>query len=229
MVKKKTDIDSQQAKKSKQSIPEADKKSESQKNIANFSVLSNKLLITIFLIIEILIIVLMYPNYKVTRNTNLARKYAKEGKFELSKKHYLILKGIYNDSETINFELGNVYFSSKDYKKALECYLIVFDAQKEPSSEILRLIGLCYVNLGQKEQALDYFKNTLEKSPNDSDANFYVGENLIQQKNYLDAAKCFQRIPHPENYGEKMKNYWREIEKNVLGELAEDVKIERTN
>lgn len=192
-------------------------------NHSHFSFFSTKVLIIIFIIIEIAIIVFMYPDYRITKNHTLARKYAQTGEFEKSKKHYLVLKNIYPESETINFELGNVLLAMKDYAGALECYGIVLSIQKDPSAALLKQVGLCYVNTGYKEEALRFFEGAVKKNPNDPDANFYLGESKILNKEYTEAAKYFQRIPNPEAYGEKLTDYWKEIEKAVLGDLATEV------
>ena len=149
-------------------------------------------------------------------------KYSEKGEWEKAKQHYLIIKGIYPESETINYELGNVYMNLKDYQNALACFKIAEGHQKKPSTDLLKNIGLCYINTGNRSEALLYFKNTLEKSPNDPDANFYLGEDMVKNKKYDEAAKYFQRIPTPESFGQKLADYWKEIEAAVLGELAKE-------
>ncbi len=186
----------------------------------HFTLFSNKILIVIFVVIEISIIALMYPSYRLSKNHTLARNFSEKGDFQNAKKHYLLLKGIYPQSETINLELGNVYFNLNDYSSALDCYNIVLEHQNTPSGFLLKNIGICYNKLGKTQEALNYFGKALESNSNDPEANFYYGEHLLNQKKYAEAAKYFERIPSPERFGDKLAGYWREIEKAILGDLA---------
>lgn len=190
---------------------------------SHFSLFSNKMLITVFLIVEIVIILLLYPDYKVQRAHMLAKQYAANNEYAKSKQQYMILKGIYPLSLSINLECGYVLYSLKEYNEALNCFTIVMDNTKgDIAGDLYKMIGMCHINLNNKQQALLFFEKAIQKLPNDQDANFYLGEELLRQKKYAEAAKFFQRIPNPQAFGKSLENYWVEIEKAILGDLADN-------
>ena len=103
---------------------------------------------------------------------NLARVY-------MQKKRFNDALDCLKEAITINpknddcfFYLGVVYDKTKEYEKAIENYkqAVLLSTYSEDISMYLNNIGLCYYKINDYENALHYFKLSLEKDKNNDDA-----------------------------------------------------------
>ncbi len=173
-------------------------------------------LIAIFAVLELGLIVIMYPSYRVEYHTRAARAAVKKGNYQKARRHYeWIVKNIAPKAETPNRELGTTYMQLEMYEQAIQCFERVLQAL--PRLEwINSAIGVCYIKLGRPEEALLYFERELAINPLDPHANFYVGQELFNQEKYLEASKHFQRLAYTGLFKKELEQYWSEIEEKVL-------------
>lgn len=66
-------------------------------------------------------------------------------------------------SDAFGFQIGNVYFYSGDYAKALDYYLKAYHSGKSPNRVILGTIGESYYHLGNLDSALFYISKSYQK------------------------------------------------------------------
>ncbi len=173
-------------------------------------------LIAIFAVLELGLIVLMYPTYRIQYHTETARTAVEKGNYEKARRHYeWLVRKIAPRAPTPNRELGTTYMRLEMYEEAIECFDRV--RQALPGLEwINSAIGVCYVKLGRPEEALPYFERELTINQLDAQANFYVGQALFNQEKYLEASKHFQRLAHTGLFKKELEQYWSEIEDKVL-------------
>jgi len=173
-------------------------------------------LIAIFAVLELGLIVLMYPSYRIQHNTQTARAAFKKGDYQKARRHYeWIVKNIAPKAPTPNRELGITYMRLEMYEQAIECFERVLQAL--PRLEwINSAIGGCYVKLGRPEEALPYFEQELTINQLDAQANFYVGQALFNQEKYVEASKHFQRLVYTGLFRKELEQYWSEIEEKAL-------------
>lgn len=77
------------------------------------------------------------------------------------------------------FIAGRIYFMDNDFEQAKMFLVKAFELEKMP--EVQNLLGLCYFNLGNFEQAKTIFANMLEKAP--------LNVNVL-----LNLAKCCEKL-----------------------------------
>lgn len=68
--------------------------------------------------------------------------------------------------------LGNVYLGKREYKKALTEFLEILEINPSIQSnreKILKNIGVCYENLGDKKRAVYYYEQALSLNPQDQE------------------------------------------------------------
>lgn len=173
-------------------------------------------LIAIFAVLELGLIVLMYPTYRIQYHTKTARTAFKKGDYQKARRHYeWLVRKIAPKAPTPNRELGITYMQLEMYEQAIECFDRVLQAL--PRMEwINSAIGECYVKLGRPEEALPYFEQELTINQLDAQANFYVGQALFNQEKYLEASKHFQSLAHTGLFKKELEQYWSEIEEKVL-------------
>ena len=84
-----------------------------------------------------------------------------------------------NDQPFLLFIAGKIRFLLKDYEEAKRFLIKSYEGDKTNDCE--NLLGLCYFELGNYEQANSIFKNLLEKSP--------MNINIL-----LNSAKCYAKL-----------------------------------
>lgn len=173
-------------------------------------------LIAIFAVLEIGLVVLMYPSYSIEDHTRAARVAVVKGDYEKARRDYeWLVRKVAPKAPTPNRELGTTYMRLGMYEKAIECFERVREAL--PQLEwINSAIGQCYIKLGKPAEALVYFERELKLNRLDPHANFYIGQSLFKEGKYIEAAQHFQRIAYTGLFKEELAKYWKEIEEKVL-------------
>ncbi len=207
------------ARQERKSIRTQDKRPQADEKTSSKEMLSPLTLVIIFLVIEVFIILLMKDDYIISYHTSHAREAAKEKNYDKALKHYAKLIKIAPDSATVNLEVANTYFEKGNYDNAITFYQRLLDLDlKEPIEGVHAKLGLCFLEKNNREKALAHFRNELEINTRDPFANFYLGEEYLKRGNYARAAQHFQVVAHDRRFTEKIREYWQEIEREVLAQ-----------
>ncbi len=176
-----------------------------------------KRLIIFFAALEILIIALMYPTFHGRWHMNHAKWAAKKRGFKTAYKHYRWLEKHTPapKSATFNLEMGNVCMALKQYNEAIG-YLGKAVVLTKGQKGINSLLGRAYLSAGNVSEARRCFLKELETNPTDPPANFRLGELAFKEKKYTEATAYFSRVAFLPGYRNKIKPYWKTIEKEVL-------------
>jgi tetratricopeptide (TPR) repeat protein len=105
-----------------------------------------------------------------------------------------------SESAFLLFIAGRIYYLSKDYETAKMYLVKAFELEQLP--EVQNLLGLCYFELGNYEQAKSIFENMLEKMP--------MNVNLL-----LNVAKSYEKLGKTDEalaYAEKITDTFPECE-----------------
>ena len=71
-----------------------------------------------------------------------------------------------NKDRDLPFELGRIFYKTKDYNKAIEFYQCSAKTNISSLDVIYFNIGVCYKDIGLKESAITYAEKSLEVNPN---------------------------------------------------------------
>jgi len=103
---------------------------------------------------------------------------------------------LYNTPAVPLYNAGWVYYSQKDYTKALDSYRRAL--QREPSTvlrpQIEKNIGLIYFEQNDFPNAIRHFKQSVEINPNIFDAHFFLGESYLKTGDKANARKAFETV-----------------------------------
>ncbi|GBG94863.1 hypothetical protein LFYK43_13220 [Ligilactobacillus salitolerans] len=121
--------------------------------------------------------------------------YQTQGLFEVSENKLLTALHLAPDEEVIQFALAELYFSIKEYRKALGYYL---DLIKQGISSYSRVnlvarLGVCYAEISKFEQALGYLEQIHEEDL-DPDARFQLAVTQYELQHDDDALHNFNSL-----------------------------------
>ena len=105
-----------------------------------------------------------------------------------------------SDSAFLLFIAGRIFHLAGDYETAKMYLVKAYEHEKLP--EVQNLLGLCYFELGNYEQARAIFENMLEKVP--------MNVNVL-----LNLAKCYEKLSNTDKaleYAEKIVETFPECE-----------------
>ena len=111
---------------------------------------------------------------------NLANQFQVNGMFKEALNTYtLIVKNRnYPNSGRLRVNMGNIYFSQKNYPLCIKMYRMALDTipsvNKDMRIKIIKNIGHAFVRLGEYQDAIDSYENIMESEPD-----FQTGFNLI--------------------------------------------------
>ncbi len=89
-------------------------------------------------------------------------------------------------------EIGNDYYNSGEYQKAIEAYNEYL--KMEPSDEIILYNrGRAYEELGNYDKALEDYKKVLKIDPKNEAAHLSYGKYYFREKDYKNAAYQFEK------------------------------------
>ena len=99
------------------------------------------------------------------------------------------LKEISHSVNNQKYAKASEYFNNKEYQKALDIY-----AQIEPdSAEKALAMAACYKSMDNIEKALEYYKQALTFTPNNSDIAYYIGVLYAEKENWTSAKIYLQK------------------------------------
>lgn len=104
---------------------------------------------------------------------------------------------------SINFELGNIYYKDKKYKKALDAYskLNSTKLNADQRSEYYYKKGYCQMKQSQFSQALASYRKVMSsKSSYSKPANYYFAHIQYQKGNYDEALSSFEAIENDRKF-----------------------------
>lgn len=98
------------------------------------------------------------------------------------------------DDLDATLQLANLNYDVRNFGRAKELYLHYLE-KRPKSPDVTSDLGICFRELGDYKQALDYFHRTQEMSPNHWESRF--NEVVVQAfdlKNYAAAEKALQKL-----------------------------------
>lgn len=93
---------------------------------------------------------------------------------------------------TLTKEFGDVYFCSKNYKKALGIYDSLLNTGYTYDVALQR--GKVYYAMGDSINAVKEFKDIVNREPNDFEANLYLGDSYIKTEEYSEAEEIYDSL-----------------------------------
>lgn len=121
--------------------------------------------------------------------------YQTQGLFEVSEQKLLTASQLAPDEEVIQFALAELYFSIKEYRKALNYYLdlIKQGIQSYSRVNIVGRLGVCYAEIGKFEQALGYLEQIHEEDL-EPDTRFQLAVTQYELHHEDDALRNFNKL-----------------------------------
>ena len=121
--------------------------------------------------------------------------YQTQGLFEVSEQKLLTAAKLAPDEEVIQFALAELYFSIKEFRKALGYYLSLIKQGLQNYSQVnlVGRLGVCYAEIGKFEQALGYLEQ-IHKEDLEPDLIFQLAVTQFQLKHEENALKNFVHL-----------------------------------
>jgi tetratricopeptide (TPR) repeat protein len=120
------------------------------------------------------------------------------------------LKEIVENIAAVKFDDASNYYNNGDYQKALLAYQSI----KPVSSDSLNGIALCYKALDNNTQAIEYYKKSLEISPN-SDVAYYIGVIYSEQEDWNNSKNYLKKSLTINPNNEKAKDLYQTVIEQV--------------
>ncbi|MHA8137919.1 tetratricopeptide repeat protein [Lactobacillaceae bacterium Scapto_B20] len=126
--------------------------------------------------------------------------YQTQGLFEVSKQKLLAAKQSAPDEEVITFALAELYFSTREFDKAIPLYLSLIKRGITELSAVnlVERIGVAYANAGRFEHAIGYLKQ-IKLIDMTSDVKFETAFTYLQLKDYKEAIRVFEDLRDSEH------------------------------
>ena len=112
---------------------------------------------------------------------------------------------------------GAELYNNKQYKEALNYYLKI----EYMTPEILNLIGNCYYELREGDNAIKYYNMALEKNPNDENAMLMIANLYISSKREELAREYLNKILKINPNNTEAKNTLQALNEGVEGSLLD--------
>ncbi len=121
-----------------------------------------------------------------------AIKIMDEGKFDEAIE--LLKKAEKLDPDRVDYpyEIAYALYSQKEYKKTIKVLKKIID-HVNANDQLYQLLGNCYDNIGEPENALEIYKQGLEKFPNSG--KLYLEQGIVEyfQENYDNAVNYWEK------------------------------------
>ncbi|WP_375686707.1 tetratricopeptide repeat protein [Lentilactobacillus kefiri] len=121
--------------------------------------------------------------------------YQTQGMFEISEQKLLEAQKLAPDEDVIKFALAEFYFTTRNYRKAINLYLsLITSGTLEMSSvNLVERLGVSYAEIGKFEQAIGYLEQIKPINMN-SDVKFELAFTYFNLKEYQKAIKAFEDL-----------------------------------
>lgn len=121
--------------------------------------------------------------------------YQTQGMFDVSEQKLLTAASLAPDESVIQFALGELYFNTKQYTKAIGCYLDLIKQGILNLSQVnlVQRLGLSYAGAGRFEQALGYLEQ-IHDDQLDNDTLFQLAFTQLQLDRVDDAERNFKKL-----------------------------------
>ncbi|XP_047741162.1 intraflagellar transport protein 88 homolog [Hyalella azteca] len=143
---------------------------------------------------------------------NLANQYAANEMYTEALNTYQIITKdrMFNNSGRLRVNMGNIYFKTGNYAKAIKYYRMAYDqvnnTNKNLKIRIMHNIGLVFIKMGQYSEACTSFEYIMQEQPN-----FQTGLDLVtahyalrdkekMKKSYLRLLDCVLDVDDDEKY-----------------------------
>lgn len=129
--------------------------------------------------------------------------YQTQGMFDVSEQKLLTAASLAPGESVIQFALGELYFNTKQYTKAIGCYLDLIKQGILNLSQVnlVQRLGLSYAGAGRFEQALGYLEQ-IHDDQLDNDTLFQLAFTQLQLDRVDDAERNFKKlIDEDSSYG----------------------------
>lgn len=104
------------------------------------------------------------------------------------------LRSPYNENRNHAWYLvGDIYFRRREYRLAARAFRLAWRCRSEDWQALMAL-GNCFDLLGEPRNAERYFRRALLIRPRCRKLQFNLGNSLMDQRRYDEAAKLFSRI-----------------------------------
>ncbi|MFC6274774.1 tetratricopeptide repeat protein [Levilactobacillus tangyuanensis] len=121
--------------------------------------------------------------------------------FEVSEQKLLTAKELAPDEPVITFALAELYFTMREFQKAIPLYLDLIMAGTTTLSQvnIVERLGVAYANAGRFEQAIGYLKqiHSGEMTP---DVKFETAFTYLQLKDRVSAIRLFEELKDTDSH-----------------------------
>lgn len=121
----------------------------------------------------------------------LAEVYYKHGDYARALDLYKTIEQKYGDDKTILWNQSRCYFRMKDFENALTQLNKVISISSDP--EYLANRAALHARFGKFKEAIKYYKEILENSPDDPDILYSIGHCYLKQGNITAALEYFNR------------------------------------
>lgn len=149
-------------------------------------------------------------NQKYDEAISILRK--AEAKFPENIQIKEAIKNLSAEAVDIKLESAANYYKNKDYKAAINEYLSI-----EPqTSDTMLGVASSYQNLGDIDNAIEYYKKAFELAPTNSDISYYVGA-LYAEKEDMENAKKYAEKALALN---KTNTQAKELLKNINAHIS---------
>ncbi|PAK86096.1 tetratricopeptide repeat protein [Lentilactobacillus parakefiri] len=121
--------------------------------------------------------------------------YQSQGMFEISEQKLLEAQKLAPDEDVIQFALAEFYFTTRNYRKAINLYLaLITSGTLEMSSvNLVERLGVSYAEIGKFEQAMGYLEQIKPINMN-ADVKFELAFTYFNLKEYQKAIKAFEDL-----------------------------------
>ena len=128
------------------------------------------------------------------------------------------MKSINSQMTDQKLNLASEYYNNKDYQKAIEEYLKITPT----NSDIMLSVAGAYQNLGDNDNAIEYYKKALDLAPSNSDIAYYIAA-LYADKEDIENAKFYAQKSIALNKSNKSaKELLDNINANIEGKKLEN-------
>lgn len=187
-------------------------------------------LIGIFVVVEVLVLWLMAPQFVREWAHFRTRQLVAAGKYkEAIPRYKKIIEGDPKSATALR-ELGTCYMRTEQYEEALKSFAVAQEnranlptddqGNKPEIPDFSTEMGLAAWKLKDYDRAEQYLKQGLAHNKLDKTANYYMGELEYTRGNYHKAAEYFKMVAADPGYKDLVQKYYAQIEQKLFANTA---------